>query len=140
MRISRFQLLGRRARSKGPGPGFSLVEVLVATTILVIGMAALAGLVGQTLSGTDRALRYLSVATTLASEKLEDLELLAPFRFCRRAGGRKSDGQSTRQWDRLIITTISRFRIRRVACPKPLPAPPARTLLMPTSSTTPPVI
>ena len=35
-------------------------------------MSALAALVAQSLGGTDRA-RYLSTATTLASEKLEDL-------------------------------------------------------------------
>jgi Tfp pilus assembly protein PilV len=48
------------------------VEVLVAITILVVGLSALATLVAQSLTGTERA-RYLSTATTLASEKLEDL-------------------------------------------------------------------
>jgi Tfp pilus assembly protein PilV len=48
------------------------LEVLIAITVLVIGLSAMAALVTQTLSGTDRA-RYLSTATTLASEKLEDL-------------------------------------------------------------------
>ena len=52
--------------------GFSLVEVLVAITILVVGLSALATLVAQSLTGTERA-RYLSTATTLTSEKLEDL-------------------------------------------------------------------
>jgi prepilin-type N-terminal cleavage/methylation domain-containing protein len=52
--------------------GFSLLEVLIAITVLVIGLSAMAALVAGTLSGTDRA-RYLSTATTLASEKLEDL-------------------------------------------------------------------
>ena len=49
-----------------------MVEVLVAVTILIVGLSALGALVAQTLSGTDRA-RYLSLATTLTSEKLEDL-------------------------------------------------------------------
>src|ERR1700690_656647 len=52
--------------------GFSLVEILVAITILSVGLSALAGLVAQSLGGTERA-RYMALATTLASEKLEDL-------------------------------------------------------------------
>jgi prepilin-type N-terminal cleavage/methylation domain-containing protein len=52
--------------------GFTLIEVLVAITILVVGLSALATLVVQSLTGTERA-RYLSTATTLTSEKLEDL-------------------------------------------------------------------
>jgi prepilin-type N-terminal cleavage/methylation domain-containing protein len=52
--------------------GFSLAEVLVAITILTIGLTAMAGLVASSLSGTERA-RYLALATTLTSEKLEDL-------------------------------------------------------------------
>ena len=52
--------------------GFSVIEVLIAITILVIGMSAMASLVAQSLGGTDRA-RYLGLATTMVSEKLEDL-------------------------------------------------------------------
>jgi type IV pilus assembly protein PilV len=52
--------------------GFSIVEVLVAITVLSIGLIAMAGLVGFSLSGTERA-RYMALATTLTSEKLEDL-------------------------------------------------------------------
>ncbi len=48
------------------------MEILIAIGILVIGLSALAALVAKSLGGTDRA-RYLSTATTLASEKLEDL-------------------------------------------------------------------
>jgi Tfp pilus assembly protein PilV len=72
MLILRFQPLGRPASNPDQASGFSLVEILVAVTILIVGLSALAALVAQTLSGTDQA-RYLSVATTLASEKLEDL-------------------------------------------------------------------
>jgi prepilin-type N-terminal cleavage/methylation domain-containing protein len=52
--------------------GFSILEVLVAITILAIGMTAMAELIAQTLNGTESA-RYIALATTLASEKLEDL-------------------------------------------------------------------
>ena len=72
MQISRFQSLPRPARNPKRAAGFSILEVLVAITVLVIGLSAMAALVAQTLGGTDRA-RYMSTATTLASEKLEDL-------------------------------------------------------------------
>ena len=76
MRIYHSQTSCRSADRLAPNPvrraGFSLVEVLIAMTILAVGLTAMAALVTQTLSGTDRA-RYLSVATTLVSEKLEDL-------------------------------------------------------------------
>ena len=52
--------------------GFSLLETLVAITVLFIGLVAMAGLVAQSLANTERA-RYLALATTLTSEKLEDL-------------------------------------------------------------------
>jgi len=52
--------------------GFSILEVLIAITVLAIGLSAMAALVMQSLAGTERA-RYMALATTLASEKLEDL-------------------------------------------------------------------
>jgi Tfp pilus assembly protein PilV len=45
---------------------------MIAITILIVGMSALAALVARSLSGTGQS-HYLSMATTLASEKLEDL-------------------------------------------------------------------
>ncbi len=61
-----------RANRRGLSTGFSILEVLVAITILAIGLSAMAALVAQSLSGTERA-RYMALATTLTSEKLEDL-------------------------------------------------------------------
>jgi len=52
--------------------GFSMIEVVFAIGILAVGLSALAMVAAQTMSGTERA-RYLSLATTLVSEKLEDL-------------------------------------------------------------------
>jgi prepilin-type N-terminal cleavage/methylation domain-containing protein len=52
--------------------GFSMIEVVFAIGILAVGLSALAMLAAQTMSGTERA-RYLSLATMLVSEKLEDL-------------------------------------------------------------------
>jgi prepilin-type N-terminal cleavage/methylation domain-containing protein len=52
--------------------GFTLLETLIAITILAVGLSSLAALVAQCYSGTERA-RYQALATTLTSEKLEDL-------------------------------------------------------------------
>ena len=52
--------------------GFSLLEVLIAVTVLAVGLSAMAALVASSLNGTERA-RYMALATTLTSEKLEDL-------------------------------------------------------------------
>jgi Tfp pilus assembly protein PilV len=60
------------ARNRGRALGFTLAEVLIAMFILTVGLTAMATLVAQSLGGTDRA-RYLGLATTLVSEKLEDL-------------------------------------------------------------------
>ena len=49
------------------------MEVMIAMFILVVGLTAMATLVAGSLSGTDHA-RYLGLATTLVSEKLEDLD------------------------------------------------------------------
>jgi type II secretory pathway pseudopilin PulG len=62
------QLLHKRQRSRG----FTLVEILVATVVLIVGLVAVAGLLGSTLGGTARS-GYMNQAATLATEKLEDL-------------------------------------------------------------------
>ncbi len=49
-----------------------MIEVAVAIVVLVVGLTAMAALVAQMMSGTSRS-RYVSMASTLASEKLEDL-------------------------------------------------------------------
>src|ERR1700747_799934 len=52
--------------------GFTLVEVLVASVVLLIGVVAVAGLIGSTLGSTSRS-GYMNQAASLATEKLEDL-------------------------------------------------------------------
>lgn len=52
--------------------GFSILEVVVSIGVLSIGLTSMAFLVAQTVRGADRS-RYMSLAATLASEKLEDL-------------------------------------------------------------------
>ena len=52
--------------------GFTLIETLVSIGVMTVGLLALAALMAQTLGTTQRS-QFLGVATTLASEKLEDL-------------------------------------------------------------------
>lgn len=64
--------------SKSPSPsrnsrGFSMLEVVVALAVLVIGVSALAALAAAMLTHGSQS-KYASLASTLASEKLEDLE------------------------------------------------------------------
>ncbi len=59
-------------RKKGPSRGFTLVEVLIAVTVFAVGLVTLGSLTTMTLNGTA-ASRYRGMATTFASEKLEDL-------------------------------------------------------------------
>jgi Tfp pilus assembly protein PilV len=48
------------------------METMVAVVILSVGLLSLAALMSQTTASTERS-RYMSMATILASEKLEDL-------------------------------------------------------------------
>jgi type II secretory pathway pseudopilin PulG len=57
--------------------GFTIVEVLVAAFVLIVGLAAVAGVVGSTLGSTARS-EYMTQAATLATEKLEDINRYPP--------------------------------------------------------------
>jgi Tfp pilus assembly protein PilV len=63
------QLLCGRHRSSR---GFTIIELLVASFVLIVGLVAVAGVVGSTLNNTARS-EYMTQAATLATEKLEDL-------------------------------------------------------------------
>lgn len=52
--------------------GFSLIEVLVATTIVVVALAGLAQLFGIAIAANQRA-KSRTAATILAQEKIEEL-------------------------------------------------------------------
>lgn len=64
-------------RSLTDEKGFSLVEVLVAVTVLTVGLLAGAMLAARTMNGVKRS-KYMSLASTLASEKIEDLSRWQP--------------------------------------------------------------
>jgi len=72
MSLSHAVITQSLARRRQANSGFSILEVLVAITILAIGLSAMAQLVASSLSGTEYA-RYMALATTLTSEKMEDL-------------------------------------------------------------------
>jgi len=57
--------------------GFSLLEVLVATFVLTIGLLATAALVAKMIA-TGQSSKYMTLASTLASEKLEDINRWDP--------------------------------------------------------------
>jgi Tfp pilus assembly protein PilV len=63
-------------RDKRLSRGFTIVEVLIASFILMIGLVAVGGVVGSTLGSTARS-GYMNQAATLATEKLEDLNRYA---------------------------------------------------------------
>jgi prepilin-type N-terminal cleavage/methylation domain-containing protein len=57
---------------KSRARGFSLIEVMVATAILTIGLVSVAAL-ATTMLATGKRSKYMALASSLASEKLEDL-------------------------------------------------------------------
>lgn len=65
---SRVKIAGDKSGSRG----FTIIEVLVASVILLVGLVAAAGVVGSALGNTARS-EYMTQAATLATEKLEDL-------------------------------------------------------------------
>jgi prepilin-type N-terminal cleavage/methylation domain-containing protein len=74
--------------------GFTMIEVLIAMSVLAVGLCSMALLTAQTLSGTERA-RYMSLAATLTSEKLEDLNRWTSVDPHVAAGGSLTSDSST---------------------------------------------
>jgi prepilin-type N-terminal cleavage/methylation domain-containing protein len=58
--------------NKQKASGFTLAEVMVALTVLAIGLLSVAALFATTIKGTAQT-EYMTQAATLATEKLEDL-------------------------------------------------------------------
>lgn len=65
-------MLVRRLRPLRKDDGFSLLEALVATSIMTVGVAALAQLAGLSLYATVQA-RQTTIAPVLAQQKIEEL-------------------------------------------------------------------
>lgn len=64
--------MSTRSHKSHPNLGFTMLEVLIAIPILVIGLVSLALLGARMMSGT-RESKYMNLASTTASEKIEDL-------------------------------------------------------------------
>jgi prepilin-type N-terminal cleavage/methylation domain-containing protein len=78
-------------RTRG-GNGFTLMEVMVALAVLVVGLMSAALLMANVYKGTVRS-RYMGMAATLVSEKLEDLNRFGPSdpRVCAAGGSLTAD-------------------------------------------------
>ena len=70
--LQKHSLLRPAAPRNGRSQGFTLIEVLVALCVMVIGLTALAALTAQMATGTESS-RFMGLAAILATEKLEDL-------------------------------------------------------------------
>ena len=59
---SRYRLTetSRSALNKGTARGFTLIEVLIATVVLTVGLLGAASLIALTLAGTARS-KYMSI-------------------------------------------------------------------------------
>ncbi len=62
----------RSPNSRSKQQGFSLIEVMVAIAVLTIGLISVAALATTMLAMGKRS-KYMALASTLASEKLEDI-------------------------------------------------------------------
>ncbi len=62
--------LSRNSRSSADG--FTLIETMIAIAVLTIGLISVAAL-ATTMLATGKRSKYMALASTLASEKLEDL-------------------------------------------------------------------
>lgn len=80
----------RKARRES---GFTLVEVMVAITVLAVGLLAVAALMSQMGASTNQS-RYAGIESLLASEKLEDLNQLPANGTTTGAGGALLPGGS----------------------------------------------
>lgn len=88
--------------------GFSLIEVMVAIAVLTIGLISVAAL-ATTMLATGKRSKYMALASSLASEKLEDLNRYpasAP-QVCVQTGD-TSEGQ---------IGTDANPAIKSITCP-----------------------
>jgi type IV pilus assembly protein PilV len=66
------QSLSSRRRNAANQGGFTLIEVLVSIVVMAVGLLSVAALIAGTLQAGTRA-RYMSMASILASEKLDSL-------------------------------------------------------------------
>jgi Tfp pilus assembly protein PilV len=78
----------------GSTSGYTLVEIMVAVVILMLGVASTIGLSKWMISATYQS-KMASAATAQAQDKIEDL---AKNRLSQLAGGSDTTGAFTRVW------------------------------------------
>jgi type IV pilus assembly protein PilV len=61
-----------KIRKSGQASGFTLLEVLIAVTVIGVGFMAAASMQGTSISGNSRS-AFMTAATYLAEDKLEEL-------------------------------------------------------------------
>lgn len=83
--------------------GFTLLEVMISVGILALVLVALLGLRNRAIGLNDYA-RNLTIATILAKEKIERLELEGPLQFGEIAGNFEGD-YSPFQWRQRVSPT-----------------------------------
>ncbi len=78
--------MSKSNKQKTPNAGFTLIEVIISIGILVTGLIGIAVAMGNSMTFTAES-KGMSIAATLASEKLEDLSRWPPLDTHVAAGG-----------------------------------------------------
>ncbi len=78
--------------------GFSLIEVLIATTVFAVGMLALAGMLSQSIKNNKGSDNF-AIATSLAQSQIEALKSVNPATLSDGADGDLLDPFGRRQAD-----------------------------------------
>ncbi len=107
MPINRDAETSRHIKKKLPGEGgFTLIEVLIAITILTIGLMAVAGMQVSAIHGNKMG-NDVSTAIFLAQDKLEELKSSVDITSVPTSGG-DQDGIFNRTWQIAPSGTNSR--------------------------------
>lgn len=97
---------GRVGRPDGRAGGFTLVEMLVALFVFVVGVLSMAGLLHRTMGASRGAIDH-SAAAEVLREKVEELRALPYLRLASGSDGVHAGGVDfLRQWGVAVDTPI----------------------------------